>query len=276
MNTSHYNEWIGLFPKLDYILSHADKQTLDKIDPADYIDHNLTRESEVICIIHDHQPQAKKWIRRYPNLKDLSPEDYAILDGIVVNSFIGDISEKDVRRIIEYRKANLRKAADEEADAKAKAYYAEHETEIKAEIRKRNRLSKISTWGLILGTALITAGCIEHSQGLHWGVCTILGISTILISSISTTLVLHKLNKHTVVPTNKISDEEAKLGFSGWAYLVCFYIGMICISIILGALLASLEVGWDVVSNTVFTSAIAIGAIAVFLFTLALVTSFKE
>ena len=239
----HYlRNWLGEFPNLRFILSAEDKKVLDTINPYKYKDHNLTRETEVIRIINDHKPQAWKWVKLYPNLRNLSAEDYAILDHIVPTDYMTEITENDVRRIIAYRKENIRKEKAKQVEDSARLYYQNHADEIAEEERTRTRLSKIPQWTTVLGTSFITAGIAMHGTAIAPLPYFIIGISTIVLPWLGCSLAMKKLDSDSVTP--HLGKDGTKLGFLSVAFIALFYIGLLGLGVLLGTTLVWERLGW--------------------------------
>lgn len=253
----YLNQWLTLFPGLQFGLSKEDKTVLDTIDPAKYIHHNLTKEIEVIQIIGRHKPQAWKWIRRYPALKDLPAEDYAILDHIVPNDYITDISEEDVRRIIAYRENKIKTEQDTNEILKAHKYYEEHKEEIEQEERQRSNITRTVKIGTILGLTFIataiTLTVLDRQSLFFW----VLGILDIAIPWISGIVVLKRLDKNSVIPRNKTEDKKLRTGEI--IFIISYFLGFIGISITLSTAFIWIIIDWDTSVTNLLTGLTILG-----------------
>lgn len=274
MKNSYIKIWFSEFPSLRFTLSKEDKEVLDKINPADYKDHNLTRETEVIRIIDEHKPQAWKWVRLYPNLKNLTKEDYVILDHIVPNDFVGEVTEDDVRRVIAYRKDNLRKKKEAEAATKAKAYYERNKKAIEQEERTRTKLPKVTIALSICGIAFLTPGIRCLGTNIDAVPYLIMGAVLILFPWLYGALVLKKLDKNTVIPRNK--PRKARMTWSSVMFIICYYAGVLGIGIALGTVLVWERLGLDAAEQTLYTGTIIVAASFITFFISALATPSKD
>lgn len=273
MKNSYIKIWFSEFPSLRFTLSKEDKEVLDKINPADYRDYNLTRETEVIRIIDEHKPQAWKWVRLYPNLKNLTAEDYAILDHIVPNDFVGEVTEDDVRRVIAYRKENLRKQQEAEVAKAAKAYYEKNKRAIEQEERTRTKLPKITVAFTICGVAFLTPGIRCLGTEIDAVPYLVLGAVLVLLPWLYGALILRRLDKKTVIPKNK--PEKAEMTWASVLFIVCYYIGVIGLGIALGTVLVWERLGLDAAEETLYTGAIIVAASLVLFFISAITTPSK-
>lgn len=270
MNNHYLNTWLLNFPDLQILLSENDKAILDTIDPVEYIYHNLTRNEEVIRIINDHKPQAWKWERLYPNLKNLSPEDHEILDHIPPTEFDGEVTEEDIYRIIEFRKDQAHKKEEEIRAEEARKYYKVHEAEILRERRDRNRITKFHRWADLFGIGFITAGIVMKSV-----VHIVIGSIVLAIAWGFVLWALKRLNTNSVTPRSphKVDD---KLDFGSVAFAIVYYIGYIGVGIIIGSLLIWSRIDWVAAQNTLYTGlAVSVSSVLLFFITL-LVTSSSE
>ena len=275
MKQSHLNTWLGNFPNLRFILSKEDKAVLDTIDPAKYIDFNLTKETEVIRIINDHKPQAWKWVRLFPDLKNLSAEDYAILDHIVPNDFVGDVTEADLKRIIAYRKDNLRKAQAKEAEDLAKAYYRDHADEIAREEKDRTLLSKIPQWATVIGTSFITAGVAMHGTAIDPLPYFVIGVPVIVLPWLICSSIIKKLDSESVIP-RAIDLGDTRLGFLATAFIILFYAALIGLGIFLGTAFVWERLGWGSAEPIFWTGLLTIIGSAFLFVMLAIATPSKD
>lgn len=248
---NYLNTWLSNFPDLRHLLSEQDKAILGTIDPMKYIYHNLTRNSEVIRIINEHKPQAWKWEKMFPNLKNLSPEDHAILDKMVTTNYITDLTEEDVLRIIEFRKKNARKELEESEAKRAEKYYAEHEEEILKERRDRRRLIAFNKWIVWFGLGFLTAGIVLQSL-MHIVIGVILAGGAWAI----TTALLKKLNMNSVIPKPTHKVDDPKLGTDGWVFLILYYVGYLGTAIMLGSLLIWGAIDWDAAETIMYVGLI--------------------
>ena len=270
MNPHYLKTWLQEFPKLAYLLNKEDKDILDKIDPRQYQYFNLTQETEVIRIINDHKPQAWKWERLFPALKNLPAEDYVILDHIVPNEYLGEVTEQDVRRIIEYRKEELRKAKENSDAFKAKQYYQDHKDEIEAEEKSRDRITKVVKYTSLIGVSFITAGVVLKS-GLHF----IIGGSLIVLPLLVTSFRLRELDKNSVIP-RPIKKMDGHLDFLAIAFIVLYYIGFIGMGITLGMFLVWELAGWDTARAVMMTGFSTIGISVMLFLIIAIATPSKD
>lgn len=270
MKTSHLKEWFAEFPNLRFLLSKEDKDILDKIDPIEYQDFNLTRETEVVRIINDHKPQAWKWIRLYPSLKNLPAEDYVILDHIVPSDFLGEVTESDIRRIIEYRKAKIREDKENSKAFKAKQYYEDHKAEINKEEKDRSRITNIVKYTSLAGIAFTTAGTVLRSP-IHSGI----GISLIILPLLASAICLKRMDKNSVIPKPMVRD-NTKLDFTSVAFIVLYYTGFIGMGITLGMLLVWELGGWDTARSVMLAGLSTIGASVILFLITAIATSSRE
>lgn len=261
----HYlKNWLGEFPNLRFILSVEDKKVLDTINPYKYKDHNLTKETEVIRIINEHKPQAWKWIKLYPNLKNLSAEDHAILNHIVPTDYMTEITEDDVRRIIAYRKENIRKEKAKQIEDNARLYYQNHADEIAEEERRRTRISKIPQWTTVIGTSFITAGIAMHGASVAPLPYFIIGIPTIVLPWLMCSLAIKKLDYNSIAPRPNKNDIE--FGFLSIAFIVLFYIGLLGLGVLFGAALIWERTDWSNAESTFWTGLFSIiGAASLFI-----------
>lgn len=273
MEQTHTKKWFKLFPDLRFLLSKEDKEVLGKLDPTDYIDYNITSEAEVIKIVNRHKCYGWVWMRRFPNLKNLSTEEQVILDHIYPGDFISNLTEADIRRIVAYRKSNKEKAEDEERVSEARKYYKEHETEIRKEIKTRDFLTYASKFAIIGGSALATAGIIISSAP-----CIIGGVLTAVIPNLLSIKKLKNLNSHTVLPKQDTDPDPlpTKQKRMTIAMVIAYFVWLIGISALAGAFITGLLTDWDqgTFSITITGSAAILGLI-VFLI-LAIVTPSKE
>lgn len=271
---SYLNNWLGDFPNLRFILSAEDKKVLSTINPYKYKDHNLTRETEVISIINEHKPQAWKWVRLYPSLKSLPPEDYAILDHIVTTHFIGEVTEEDIRRIIAYRKENLRKAKAKEEEDKARSYYELHADEIAKEEKSRTTLSKVPQWGLVLGTAFTTTGVAMVGTAIDPVPYIFLGALTIILPWLICSILLKELDYNSVTPRPIKSTDG--LDFLTVVYIIFFYIGLLGLGILLATPLVWERLSWAEAEPIFWTGLLAIIGSAVLFVISAIATPSKK
>lgn len=270
MKTSHLNKWFAEFPNLRFLLSKEDKDILDTIDPVKYQDFNLTQEAEVVRIINDHKPQAWKWVRLYPSLKDLPIEDYVILDHIVPTDFIGEVTEADIRRIIAYRKKEIQKAKEEDKAMQAKQYFEDHKAEIEREEKNRSRLTNIVKYSTLAGVAFITAGTVLRSLA-HLGI----GAGLISLPLLASAVRLKKLDKNSVIP-KPVKGGDGKLDFLSAAFIILYYIGFIGMGITLGMFLVWELAGWDTAESVMLTGLSTIGASVILFLIAAIATPSKD
>lgn len=270
MKTSHLKEWFAEFPNLRFLLSKEDKDILDKIDPVKYQDFNLTKETEVVRIINDHKPQAWKWVRLYPSLKNLPAEDYVILDHIVPSDFLGGVTEADIRRIIAYREAKIEEDKEDSRAFKAKKYYEDHKTEISKEEKDRSRITNIVKYTSLAGIAFTTAGVVLRSS-IHLGI----GISLIILPLLASAICLKKMDRNSVIP-KPIKRDNTKLDFLSVAFIILYYIGFIGMGITLGMLLVWELGGWDTARSVMLTGLSTIGASVILFLITAIATPSKE
>ncbi len=274
MEQLYLNTWFIDFPNLRYVLSKEDKEILNNIDPKDYADLNITKESEVIRIINNHKPQAWKWIRLYPSLKDLPAEDLVILDHIIPSDYIGEITEEDVRRIIAYRKEMARKKKEEEKADEARTYYKAHAKEIAHEEKIRTRLAKTVKWFSIFGVGLLTSGIrfwgteIDPMPYLTSG-----ALATVLPWYICS-LILKGIDGNSVAPRSPKTDD--KVGFSTAIFVVFFYIGIIGLGILLGCLITWERAGWPVAEPLFWIGISSIVGSSILFILLSLFTTHNE
>lgn len=270
MEKSHIRSWFSEFPKLRTLLNEDEKKILDGIDPLDYKYCNLTREEEVIRIIEDHKPQAWKWIRLFPALRNLSNKDYVILDHIVPTDYIGDITEADVRRIIEYRKQQIKEKEEKEKDLEAKRYYEDHKGEIRSEEKLRSTLTKIVKYSSLVGVSFLTSGIVLKSIA-H----AAFGMTLITIPLLATSLKLKQLDKNSVIPRSPKQDRD-RMDFLTVAFIILYYIGFIGMGITIGTLPIWDVAGWETAEPVMFVGLSTI-VISVMLFlALAIATPSKE
>lgn len=274
MKNSYIKNWFSEFPSLRFTLSKEDKEVLDRINPADYRDYNLTRETEVIRIIDEHKPQAWKWVRLYPNLRNLTAEDYAILDHIVPNDFVGEVTEDDVRRVIAYRKDNLHKQQEAEVAKAAKAYYEKNRKAIEQEERTRTKLPKVTIAFSICGIAFLTPGIRCLGTEIDAVPYLVLGATLILLSWLYGALTLRRLDKKTVIPKSK--PEKVEVTWASVLFIVCYYMGVIGLGIALGTVLVWERLGLDAAEETLYTGAIIVAASLILFFISAITTPSKE
>lgn len=270
MKTSYLNTWLQDFPKLAYLLNSEDKAVLDKIDPRKYQYHNLTRETEVIRIINDHKPQAWKWVRLFPALKNLSPEDYVILDHIVPNEYFGEVTEADIRRIIEYRKSMSLKEQENSDALQASQYYENHKDEIIQEEKTRTRITKWVKYSALFGGSFISAG-IVLSSFVH--IC--IGSVVAFVPIAASVLKLKDLDKNSVIPKPRKEIKE-KLGLSTVLFIILYYIGFIGMSITLSSLLVWDRTNWETARSVFFIGLSTIGVSLMLFLILAIVTPSEE
>lgn len=270
MKTSYLKEWFAEFPDLRFLLNKEDKDILDKIDPVEYQDFNLTKETEVVRIINDHKPQAWKWVSLYPSLKDLPTEDYVILDHIVPSDFLGEVTEIDIRRIIAYRKAKIRKDKENSRAFKAKQYYEDHKAEISKEEKDRSRITYIVKYTSLAGIAFTTAGIVLKSP-IHLGI----GISLIALPLLVSAIRLKKMDRDSVIP-KPIKRDNSKLDFISVAFIILYYIGFIGMGITLGMFLVWELGGWDTAKSVMLTGLSTIGASVILFLITAIATPPKE
>lgn len=270
MKTSHLNKWLANFPDLRFLLSKEDKDILDTIDPVKYQDFNITKETEVVRIINDHKPQAWKWVRLYPSLKNLPAEDYVILDHIIPNDFLGEVTENDIRRIIAYRKAEIRKTKEKDKATQAKQYFEDHKAEIEREEKDRARLTNIVKYTSLAGVSFITAGAVLSSS-IHFGI----GAGLIALPLLVGAICLKKLDKNSVIP-RPIKRAEGKLDFLSVAFIILYYIGFIGMGITLGMFLVWELASWDTAESVMLTGLSIIGASVMLFLIIAIATPSKE
>lgn len=254
MKNNYLHQWLTLFPDLEWMLSPKKKNILNGVDPAKYIDHNFTNAREVVAIIRDYEPQAWKWIRRFPALKDLPPEDYVILDHICTHHFQLEVTEADIRRIIEYRKKQEREKKDKDSRYKAKIYYETHKEEIIAEEKERNKMAKSFKNGIIISTAMIysgaaiaRAGHVEAGSGI-----ALLGSLVMICPTIRKINRLKYLDENTVIPKNK--PDKSGLGAAATIFVICYYVGLVGMGILL-----SYPVLWYALGRSATAHALEIG-----------------
>lgn len=270
MNPHYLNTWLQEFPKLAYLLNKEDKGILDKIDPRQYQYFNLTQETEVIRIINDHKPQAWKWERLFPALKNLPPEDYVILDHIVPNEYLGEVTEADVRRIIEYRKSEMRKEKENSDAFKAKQYYQDHKDEIEQEEKARDRITKVVKYTSLIGASFLTASVVLKS-GLH----ACIGGGLIVLPLLITAIRLKELDRNSVIP-RPIKKMDGQLDFLSIAFIVLYYIGFIGMGITLGMFLVWELAGWDTARAVMMTGLSTIGVSVILFLITAIATPSKD
>lgn len=275
MKQSHLKTWFSNFPNLIFLLGKEDRAVLDTIDPQKYVDFNLTRESEVIRIINDHKPQAWKWVRLYPSLKDLPAEDYAILDHIVPNDFAGEVTESDIRRIIAYRKENLRKKREEKAEGKVRDYYRNHAEEIAKEEKDRSLLSEIPFSATIIGTAFTSAGVAMWGTTVNPVPYLVIGIPAIVVPWLACSLALKRLDRNSLTPRLKM-PEKVKTGPLFAAFIGCFYAALIGLGILLGTLFVWERLGWGVAEASFWTGLLTIVGSAFLFIILAIAVPSRE
>lgn len=270
MKTSHLKEWFAEFPSLRFLLSKEDKDILDKIDPVEYQDFNLTKETEIVRIINDHKPQAWKWVRLYPSLKDLSVEDYVILDHIVPSDFLGEVTETDIRRIIAYRKAKIRGDKENSRAFKAKQYYEDHKAEISKEEKDRSRITSTIKYASLTGIAFTTAGIVFKN------VCTLgVGIGLIVLPLLINAIRLKRMDRNSVIP-KPIKQDNSRLDFASAAFIILYYIGFIGMGITLSTLLIWGLDDWDTARSVLVTGLSTIGASVILFLITAIATPPKE
>lgn len=270
MKTSHLKEWFAEFPNLRHLLSKEDKDILNKIDPVEYQYFNITRETEVVRIINDHKPQAWKWIKLYPSLRNLPAEDYAILDHIVPNDYLGEVTETDVRRIIAYRKAEIRKGKEKDKAMQAKQYYEDNKAGIEKEEKDRSRLTNIVKYSALAGVTLITSGIASPSP-IHLGI----GVGLIVLPLLASAIRLKKLDRNSVIP-KPIERDDSKLDFLSVAFIILYYIGFIGMGITLGMFPVWELAGWDTAETVMFTGLSTIGASVILFLIAAVATPSKD
>lgn len=270
MKTSHLKEWFIEFPNLRFLLSKEDKDILDGIDPVEYQDFNLTKETEVVRIINDHKPQAWKWVRLYPSLKNLPAEDYVILDHIVPSDFLGEVTEADIRRIIAYRKAKIKEDKENSRAFKAKQYYEDHKTEISKEEKDRSRITSIVKYTSLAGIAFTTAGIVLRSP-IHLGI----GAGLIALPLLMSAICLKKMDKNSVIP-KPIKRDNSKLDFVSASFIVFYYIGFIGMGITLGMFLVWELGGWGTARSVMLAGLSTIGASVILFLITAIATPSKE
>lgn len=268
MNQHHLKTWLQEFPKLTHLLNKEDRGILDKIDPRQY--PNLTQETEVVRIINDHKPQAWKWERLYPALKDLSPEDHVILDHIIPNEYLGEVTEADIRRIIEYRKSERMKAKEELEASKAKQYYQDHKDEIEREEKTRDRITKVIKYTSLIGVAFITASIVLKC-GLH----ACIGGGLIILPSFAMALRLKDLDSNSVIPRSS-KKTNGRLDFLTIAFIILYYIGLIGMGITLGMFLVWELAGWDTARTVMMTGLSTIGVSVMLFLIIAIATPSKD
>ena len=270
MNPHYLNTWLQEFPKLAYLLNKEDKSILDKIDPREYQYFNLTQEIEVIRIINNYKPQAWKWERLFPALKNLPPEDYVILDHIVPNEYLGEVTEADVRRIIEYRKSEMRKEKENSDAFKAKQYYQDHKDEIEQEDKTRDRITKVVKYTSLIGVSFLTASVVLKS-GLH----ACIGGGLIVLPLLITAIELKELDRNSVIP-RPIKKMDGQLDFLSIAFIVLYYIGFIGMGITLGMFLVWELAGWDTARAVMMTGLSTIGVSVILFLITAIATPSKD
>ena len=259
MNPHYLNTWLQEFPKLAYLLNKEDKSILDKINPRQYQYFNLTQETEVIRIINNHKSQAWKWVRLFPALKNLPPEDYVILDHIIPNEYLGEVTESDVRRVIEYRKNKIKEERENSEAFKAKQYYEDHKDEIEKEERTRDRITKVVKYTSLIGVSFLTSSVVLKS-----GLYACIGGGLIVLPLFITAFRLKELDRNSVIP-RPIKKMDGKLDFLSVAFIVLYYIGFIGMGITLGMLLVWELDGWDTARTVMMTGLSTIG-VSVILF----------
>lgn len=270
MKLHYLKTWLQEFPKLAYLLNKEDKDILDKIDPRQYQYFNLTQETEIIRIINDHKPQAWRWESLFPALKNLPPEDYVILDHIVPNEYLGEVTEADVRRIIEYRKSEMRKERENSEALKAKQYYQDHKDKIKQEEKVRDHITKVIKYTSLAGVSFITASAVLKSI-LH----ACIGGGLVILPLLITAIRLEELDRNSVIPkpTKKMDD---KLDFRSIVFIALYYIGFIGMGITLGMFLVWELAGWDTARAVMMAGLSTIGvSVTLFLIT-AIATPSKD
>ena len=270
MRRPFIDEWFADFPNLAQILNEEEKAILNTIDPRTYMDRYLL-EKDVIRIINRNKPQAWRWVRLFPNLKDLPPEDYAILDHIYPGDFFGEMTEEGLLNIIQYRKKELEKEKEEAERLEREQYYKEHKEEIDRENRLRKENTSYAKWSLVFGVVLTTTGVAIRSIPV---ICV--GIATTIILETLCTRELQKLNENSVLPKPK-KDVEIKLDFDLIAFVALYYIGLIGFSICLASIPVLGLSGWDVAERVLFTGSLAISAaLALFVIFLIVIPHSKE
>lgn len=266
METIYLKEWFAEFPNLRFLLNREDKEVLSKINPREYQYHNLTQEAEVVRIINAHKPQAWKWVKMFPNLQNLPTEDYVILDHLSPSDYLGEITEADVRRIIDYRKSQAKKDKEKSDALKAKQYYENHKTDIEKEEKTRSSLTKVVKYTALGGIALLTTGIVLHSS-----VYSLTGAGLIILPLLSSTIRLKKLDKNSVA-LKSVKDDE-KLDFITAVFVILYYIGFIGMGITLGMLPLWELVGWDTAKSVMLIGLSLIGASVILFLAIAIATS---
>lgn len=235
MNNNHYLKiWLIQFPDLSWKLSVKDKQILDTIDPLKYILHNLTSDEEVIAIVRHERPWGQYWIKRYPSLASLPPEDFAILDHLVPYDFTCEMTERNVRSVIEGTKKKNEEARDKDERMKAKIYYEQNKDKIVAEEKTRKRIDKSLSVSTFLGVASMTAGIVLKSDGHNPKIWVFLAMVffSAWYFSVKKTM---RINKTSVLPKQKNPPKE-KLNPAAWSFIILYWISFIGFGIVLGAL----------------------------------------
>lgn len=269
METIYLKEWFAEFPNLRFLLSREDKEILSKINPREYQDFNLTKETEVVRIINDHKPQAWKWIKMFPNLENLPKEDYVILDHLSPSDYLGEITEADVRRIIDYRKSQAKKDKEKLDALKAKQYYENHKTEIEREEKIRSFLTKVVKYTALGGISLITTGVVLHSL-----MYSLTGAGLIILPLLSSTIRLKKLDKNSVALKPAKNDE--KLDFITVVFVVLYYIGFIGMGITLGMFPLWNLAGWDTAKPVMLIGLSLISVSVILFLSIAIATSSEK
>lgn len=275
MDNLYLDRWLSDFPTLKGTLSLEQQEVLNRLNPADYKDKNLTSDWEVIYLINDHMSFAAKWIELYPNLASLPEDDYKILDHIVYDQF--KKTEDDLRNLIKCRKDEL--AADEhEKKVQERAeFFRQHKEEIDREIREQNRNTKLSRLFMFITFALASTATVCIIQKdlprilLFSGLTILLGVAPIVGLIIN----LHHLKKNTIIP-KPIDPIKGNMDIAFIGSIVFLYISFIGEGIILGSPLTYYLYGWYHTLGQVYTGAIVTGISFLIFIIITLVSNSKE
>jgi len=249
MKTKYLGEWLLDFPELDRLLSYEEKEILNEMNPAEYVNMNLTQSSEVIRLINYNKPHAKQWIRLFPNLQHLSTEDYFVLDHIAPTDFIGLMTEEDVMRVIGYRKKLAREKKDREDIAALDEYFKTHRDEIEEEDRKRSEIQSVPAPFTICGSACITTSLrlsIDYSLPL-----AIIGAALIVVPWTICTIKMNRLNRNTVYPKIQRPTGD-KMDVTTLAVVMWYGSILIGTGVCLGSLVLIFIIGWSEASKILF------------------------
>ncbi len=219
----------------------------------------------MLRIIEEHRPSAWVWTRLYPKLNDLSKEDREILDKISPLQFVDEVTEQDLRNIIEHRKKNRKSEVDKKKEREALAYYEKHKKEIESEERGRKKATSVAKWAVLGGISLLSAGISLHSY-----IGIVIGSGLITLGPLSSISKLRVIDSSSVAPKKK--QEVVKFNLSDILFMVSYLTAFIATGILIGSFLVWAKAGWDIAARVMSVGGVTMVVAAILLVLAVIVT----